>query len=58
MDSEETVQVHPRLPAWLAARIDAYAERRGLSQSSAIKVLLVAAVDALGEQDAPERISR
>ena len=54
MDSEEElVQVHPRLPGWLARRIDAYAERRGLSQSQAIKVLLVSAVDALGEADRP-----
>ena len=54
MDSDELVQVHPRLPAWLMQRIDAYAERRGISPTQAIKVLLVSAVDALGEADAPE----
>jgi hypothetical protein len=54
---EELVQVHPRLPGWLARRIDAYAERRGLSQSQAIKVLLVSAVDALGEEDRPRKLA-
>lgn len=54
MDGEdELVQVHPRLPSWLARRIDLYAERRAITQSQAIRVLLVAAVDALGEIDRP-----
>jgi hypothetical protein len=41
---EDLIQVHPRLPAELVRRIDAFAEARNIRRVDAIKVLLASAV--------------